>query len=254
MAWACCWGSWEGCSTVERGSCGPSEQAQYCKTIWRKRHLSTAQKLTFKNNSQVFHIKNCKLQLKIKEDRKLMKIHFGKQWRQLEKCIIQCQETAQGSKPEPQPGTDWSVSTICCWKWVGEEGAYSAFLQTATIFHSTKDSGDIYFQNYSWTPSIKRLPLNSFLRLQHEEVSCEVPQPQGHNTQRERRRTSGGLRQPTRAETGPSTTWGTNPICSKLFQPTTVVRKRPGSSHMLKNYSAWILKRPGSCSSLGCPL
>lgn len=35
-----------------------------------------------------------------------MKIHFGKQWGQLKKRIIQCQETVQGSKPEPQPGTD----------------------------------------------------------------------------------------------------------------------------------------------------
>lgn len=168
----------------------------YCKTIWRKRHLSTAPKLTFKNNSQVFHIKNCKLQLKIKEDRKLMKIHFGKQWRQLEKCIIQCQETAQGSKPEPQLSTDWSVSTISCWKWVGEERACSTFLQTATIFHSMKDFGDIYFQNYSWTPSIEHLPLNSFLLLQHGEMLTL-----DHN----KWPASSGLRRYARVETGTGT-------------------------------------------------
>lgn len=146
----------------EWGSCRASGQAGCWENIWRKRHPSTAQKLTFKNKSQVFHIKNCKLQLKIKEDRKLVKIHFGKQWRQLEKCIIQCQETAQGSKPEPQPGTDWSVSIISLWKWAGEEAARSTFLQTATIFHCTKDSGDIYFQNYSWTLFTEHLSLHRF--------------------------------------------------------------------------------------------
>lgn len=149
-----------------RGSCRASEQARSWETTWRKRHWSTAQKLTFKNKSQVFHIKNCKLQLKIKEDRKLMKIHFGKQWRQLEKCIFQCQETAQGSKPEPRPGTDWRVSIICLWKWAGEEGASSTFLQTATIFHSTKDFGDIYFQNYSWTLFTEHLSPHGFWNAQ----------------------------------------------------------------------------------------
>lgn len=205
---------------VEQGRCRASVQAEYCKTIWRKRHLSTAQKLTFKNNSQVFHIKNCKLQLKIKEDRKLMKIHFGKQWRQLEKCIIHCQETAQGSKPEPQPGTDWSVSTISSWKWVGEERACSTFLQTVTIFHSTKDFGDIYFQNYSWTPSIKHLPLNSFLHLQHE-TSCEAPQTRGHNKQlgKGRGSTSNGLRQRARLETGTSTTEEQNQLIPNYLSP-----------------------------------
>lgn len=151
---------------IQHSSEEAAERAQCWETIWRKRHWSTAQKLTFKNKSQVFHIKNCKLQLKIKEDRKLMKIHFGKQWRQLEKCIIQCQETAQGSKPEPQPGTDWSVSIISLWKWAGEEGARSTFLQTAAIFHSTKDFGDIYFQNYSWTLFTEHLSLHGFWNAQ----------------------------------------------------------------------------------------
>lgn len=100
-----------------------------------------------------------------------MKIHFGKQWRQLEKCIIQCQETAQGSKPEPQPGTDWSVSIISLWKWVGEEGACSTFLQTATIFHSTKDFGDIYFQNYSRTLFTEHLSLHGFWNAQGLETA-----------------------------------------------------------------------------------
>lgn len=173
-----------------------------------------------------------------------MKIHFGKQWRQLEKCIIQCQETAQGSKPEPQPGTDWSVSTISCWKWVGEERACSPFLPTATIFHTTTDFGDIYFQNHSSTPSAE-LCLSQFSSFTTRRNVDTGPQQTISKQWIETMCKSGDR---------DMHFWRTNTIYSELFQPSTVVRQRLGSSHMLKNYSAWILICPESCSSLDCQL
>lgn len=193
----------------------PSLRAQSCGTAWRKRHLSAAQKLTFKNNFQVFHIKNCKLQLKIKEDRKLMKIHFRKQWRQLKKC----QETAQGSKPESEPGHTLKRQHYRLVKMSGGGGSFQHISQAATIFHSMKDSGDICFQNYSWTPSIKRFPLHTFLHL------CT------HNIKKCPKRLH-------RSVMATTNYWEGNhkkPTDSKLFQFTTLVRNWPGSSHTLKN-------------------
>lgn len=177
-----CWVSWGGSNALDTETMRPSLRAQPCETIWRKRHLSAAQKLAFKNNFQVCHIKNCKLQLKIKEDRKLMKIHFGKQWRQLKKC----QETAQGSKPESEPGHTLKRQHYLLVKMSGGGGSFLHILQTATIFHSMKSSGDIYFQNYSWAPSIKHFPFHTCPRLcthNNKGVSQEVPQTWNGNNQ-----------------------------------------------------------------------
>lgn len=75
-----------------------------------------------------------------------MEMHFGKQWRQLKKCIIQCQETAQGSKPEPVPGAHSEASAQNAWhNWVGEEGDLSKLHSAQLSCMRLNPPGDTYF-------------------------------------------------------------------------------------------------------------
>lgn len=68
MTFACCWVSWEGSSAAGARELHKPPAARSSTTMWRKRHWSAAQKLTFKNNFQVFLIK--KLQTSTKNKRR----------------------------------------------------------------------------------------------------------------------------------------------------------------------------------------
>lgn len=116
-----------------------------------------------------------------------MKIHFGKQWRQLEKCIIQCQETAQGSKPEPQPGTDWSVSTYLLLEMSGGGESLQHIFHRPQLSFTLQNTLGTFISKIT----AERHPLG--FASQHEEMLTL-----GHN----KRPASSGLRQCARVETG----------------------------------------------------
>lgn len=161
-----------------------------------------------------------------------MEIHFGKQWRQLEKCIIQCQETAQGSKPDPHPAqTDASALSPAGNRGRREPAAHLYRLQLS--FMVQKALGTFI----------------SKITVEHHPVSI-------YNTKKcpTRPQPATGKRAPgegteTRTGVGTATTED-KPIYPKLPQPAAAAAKPPASSHALKllcmdSEMPWALQQTG---------